>query len=284
MLYEIDLSSFLFVCEAYEIERKTVWKCADKRNIFVAVTEGECSFLYGGKIYTAKKGQAVFIPADFEYIRKPLSDEAVGLIYIHFNAKITPVPASESEKAYSNCLLGAPSLLICDKSDCNEENGLIEKLREIIKIKNSAEPLCDVNASLSFISALSFLCVPLLKQHASLSLSADKPYPASIEKSLAYIKEHFSEKITVPDLCAVSFVTPQHLIRLFKKHLGATPIDYINRNKIARAIEMLRSTEMSVKEIAYSLGFDNPNYFSRLFMKEVGLSPLQKKAQIRSFD
>ena len=44
---------------------------------------------------------------------------------------------------------------------------------------------------------------------------------------------------------------------------------------------MLRSTELSIKEISYELGFDNPNYFSRIFSREVGMSPMEKREQIR---
>ena len=280
MLYEINLTNLPIVCEAYEIERKTVWKCADKRNILVLVTAGKCSFTYDGKVYFAEKGQVVFIPEGVEYTRKPTSDESVGLLYAHFSSPAVAIAQSERENAFSSCINGGNTAIIKSVNDGSDK--ISEVLRKVVACKKSTEPLSNLNASISLAIALSLLCEPIVKEHSSISI-ADTPYPTAIEKSLEHIRRHFSEKITVPDLCSISFVTPQHLIRLFKKHLGFTPIEYINRNKIARAIEMLRSTELSVKEIAYSLGFDNPNYFSRLFMKEVGLSPLQKKAQIRAF-
>ncbi len=280
MLYEINLSSMPVVGEAYEIERRTVWKCADNRNILVLITAGKCSFTYDGKEYIANEGQVVFIPEGVEYIRKPLSDDSIGLLYIHFSVPVTPVAKEERENAFSVCLTSGKTALI--KSVNDGEKAITKALREVVENKKSTEPLSSLNASIALTKVISLLCFPLIKEHSSISI-ADNPYPPAIEKSLDFIKHHFSEKITIPDLCSVSFVSPQHLIRLFKKHLGFSPIEFVNRNKIARAIEMLRSTELSVKEIAYALGFDNPNYFSRLFMKEVGLSPLQKKAQIRAF-
>ena len=79
-------------------------------------------------------------------------------------------------------------------------------------------------------------------------------------------------------------VSSQHLIRLFRKHLNSTPVGYINRTKVLHAIDLLRNTKLSVKEIAYELGFEDPNYFSRLFKREEGMSPGDTRARICNYD
>ena len=79
-------------------------------------------------------------------------------------------------------------------------------------------------------------------------------------------------------------VSVQHVIRLFRKHLQTTPVGYINRTKVLHAIDLLRNTELSVKEIAYELGFEDPNYFSRLFKKEEKMSPGDTRARIRNYE
>ena len=112
----------------------------------------------------------------------------------------------------------------------------------------------------------------------------EKQLPPSLRRALAYVRYHYDKKISTADLCAYCNLTPQHLIRLFKKHLGMTPLQYINKSKILHAIELLRTSELSVKEIAYTLGFDNPNYFSRLFTKQESISPAEVRERIRSYD
>ena len=84
-------------------------------------------------------------------------------------------------------------------------------------------------------------------------------------------------------LSKISGYTDQHLIRLFKKHLNTTPIKYINNTKCYHAASMLRNETLSIQEIAYELGFDSPNYFSRLYKNHTGLTPLEKRSSILSY-
>lgn len=64
-----------------------------------------------------------------------------------------------------------------------------------------------------------------------------------------------------------------HLCRIFRKTYGVTPVGYINAIRMERAKKLLRDTNLSISQVAYRVGFDNPAYFSRLFSKVVGISP-----------
>ncbi|WP_149695488.1 AraC family transcriptional regulator [Chitinophaga sp. CF418] len=74
-------------------------------------------------------------------------------------------------------------------------------------------------------------------------------------------------------------VSPRYLSDLLKQETGKTAIDLIHISLISEAKNLLKSADQSVAEIAYNLGFENPPYFSRLFKKEVGMSPNQFKRQ-----
>jgi AraC family transcriptional activator of pobA len=76
-------------------------------------------------------------------------------------------------------------------------------------------------------------------------------------------------------------LSPRYLSDLLKQETGKTAIELIHIFLIAEAKHLLKSADQSVAEIAYTLGFENLPYFSRLFKKEVGLSPVQfKKHQL----
>ncbi|MBN2583765.1 MAG: helix-turn-helix transcriptional regulator [Planctomycetes bacterium] len=66
-----------------------------------------------------------------------------------------------------------------------------------------------------------------------------------------------------------------HLCRLFRKHVGVTPLGYVNSVRIERARYLLRDAGLSVSETARVLGFTSLGYFSRLFHKRTGVSPRQ---------
>lgn len=74
-------------------------------------------------------------------------------------------------------------------------------------------------------------------------------------------------------------LSPRYLSDLLKQETGKTAIELIHIFLISEAKNLLRTADQSVAEIAYNLGFENPPYFSRLFKKEVGMSPVQFKRQ-----
>jgi AraC-like DNA-binding protein len=94
-----------------------------------------------------------------------------------------------------------------------------------------------------------------------------------IAKTVLYIRKHLNEAIELEKLAEISCLSKDHFIRLFKKELGTTPLQYINQKKIEKAQLLLIREELAVKEIAFQLAFDDYSYFNRLFKKTTGVTP-----------
>lgn len=94
-----------------------------------------------------------------------------------------------------------------------------------------------------------------------------------IAKTVLYIRKHLNEAIELEKLAEISCLSKDHFIRLFKKELGTTPLQYINQKKIEKAQLLLITEELAVKEIAFQLAFDDYSYFNRLFKKITGVTP-----------
>lgn len=92
-------------------------------------------------------------------------------------------------------------------------------------------------------------------------------------KTVLYIRKHLNEAIELEKLAEISCLSKDHFIRLFKKELGTTPLQYINQKKIEKAQLLLITEELAVKEIAFQLAFDDYSYFNRLFKKTTGVTP-----------
>ena len=299
MLYELDLSKIPCLEEVQEHERKTVWKCSHRRNTLVFITAGSCYFKINNKEKLVSGGETILIPAGTEYERRPANDQPATFIYTHFTGNVTPVHTSEEERVRELIRSEATDnanmrnfddtsvnskILISDVMRHKDFELVTGMLADCINAYKSGLPLGRTLASLKLGEILVLISRERLLDYAYPHAVDDSTaFPAPLNSALVYIKEHFNHKVTVPDLCSAANVTPQHMIRLFNKHLGQTPIKYINRTKIMSAIEMLRSTDLSVKEISYELGFDNPNYFSRIFTREMGMSPVEKRNHIRSY-
>ena len=99
------------------------------------------------------------------------------------------------------------------------------------------------------------------------------------KKTLNYLNEHFSEKITLDDLSEKFFVSKVTLCKAFKKATNSTIADYLLMLRISKAKELLGSSSVhkSISEIAEICGFSSQNYFSLIFKQKTKLSPLNYK-------
>ncbi|MBQ8319668.1 MAG: helix-turn-helix domain-containing protein [Clostridia bacterium] len=96
-------------------------------------------------------------------------------------------------------------------------------------------------------------------------------------KTVFYINEHYRETITLDLLSAKCFLSKVALCARFKKVMHCSIMQYLFQIRLSKAKELLSSTEKSMEEIACDCGFSSANYFSLVFKKEVGLSPLYYK-------
>lgn len=96
-----------------------------------------------------------------------------------------------------------------------------------------------------------------------------------IQKTLSFIRKKLYEPTDINILSEITNLSKDHFIRLFKKEVGTTPLQYINQKKIEKAQLILITEDMPVKNIAYMLGYEDHSYFIRLFKKTVGITPLE---------
>jgi YesN/AraC family two-component response regulator len=94
-----------------------------------------------------------------------------------------------------------------------------------------------------------------------------------VRESMAYIHGHYAEPISRTDLARHVALSEDYLTACFRKELGVTPIAYLNRYRVHQAKQLLSDTSKSITEIALEVGFSDSGYFSRVFRREVGLSP-----------
>ncbi|MBQ4051712.1 MAG: AraC family transcriptional regulator [Oscillospiraceae bacterium] len=94
-----------------------------------------------------------------------------------------------------------------------------------------------------------------------------------VDQAVRYISRNFSRDITIEDIADAVGISPSHLYRVFSQELSMAPTKFLTQYRIAEACTLLRSGGMTVGEVAASVGFSDPLYFSRVFKKVKGSSP-----------
>lgn len=105
--------------------------------------------------------------------------------------------------------------------------------------------------------------------------SFKEPDIINIAIAISYIENHFTEDISLQLLAKLSHYSERHFTRIFNETYHTTPINYIISLRIRSACKLLRESPVSVCEIASRCGFNNSNYFSRIFRKQLGITPTQ---------
>jgi two-component system response regulator YesN len=110
--------------------------------------------------------------------------------------------------------------------------------------------------------------------------SQDIPFP--LAKALEHIREHYTDgSLQLNSAAEAAQVSTAYLSRLFSEHLKTNFIDYVTELRIENAEKLIRESKMNIKEIAFAAGYQDPNYFSKLFRKITGMSPTVYAAEFR---
>ena len=103
----------------------------------------------------------------------------------------------------------------------------------------------------------------------------------SVKRVMMYMQDHMAESLTVDQLSDMIYVSKSYLSRLFKLHTGMTLIEYQRLIRINSAKTLLVSSDTSVEDISYIIGYNSPKYFCRAFRSCTGMSPREFKVEAK---
>ena len=105
---------------------------------------------------------------------------------------------------------------------------------------------------------------------------------SQIETALSYIKDNYTGNISLDDVSRVINISPYYFSKLFKEETGEGFVEYLTRLRTEKAKELLSKTDMPMKEICQEVGYPDPNYFSRIFKKNYGVTPTEYKEGLKN--
>lgn len=136
--------------------------------------------------------------------------------------------------------------------------------------KNAKNSIYDMNLYLQYIIRLT---ETYLKEQVS-----DKSVAKSIQD---YIDQHYSEDIRSNILTDIFYLDPDYASKLFKKELGISFKNYLIQKRIEVAKALLINTDLPINTIADNVGYGNYSYFTRIFKKVTGATPIEYRNQVR---
>ena len=139
-----------------------------------------------------------------------------------------------------------------------------------------SERSADMGKNLKF-SARLYELLSLILENDSNEEKSENIY---LTTATRYIKAHYVEDITVNTVAEHIGISRKYLFAIFKNSLGVSPKDYIIDYRIKKAMEFLKDENISIGNIAYSVGYKDPLTFSKMFKLKTGLSPSEYRQKI----
>ena len=146
---------------------------------------------------------------------------------------------------------------------------LTNSLNRLISISMGDEIAKDALADLELKSLL----VRVIQTQNMALLETDPVVNRRLTNVIQFIRQHLTEKIGIELLCEKACMSKSVFFRLFKNTFGLSPLEYIIRERLDLAKSLLKSPEVSVTAACYQSGFNNLNYFARLFKRIEGVTP-----------
>jgi AraC family transcriptional regulator len=90
-----------------------------------------------------------------------------------------------------------------------------------------------------------------------------------------YIAEHLADEISVERLAELAERSPSHFAHVFKETTGMTPLQFVTRQRITRAQQLIRETSRSLIDVGLEVGYSSPSHFAHVFRPVVGVTPTE---------
>ena len=208
------------------------------------LSKGNLCYYLDGKPVELHAGDAIFVEKGTHRERLATAENAD---YVSFNFHADTPPALPTK--LEGVLEHGVQLILAAADEINTTGTEVES-----------------DASTHLLAAL----ILLLKR----GLETRKLHPLT-ERILAFLKRHMGERITLADIGTLTYFSPVYCDTVFKKDTGRSIVDYLLEMRVTEAKSLLLEGELTLKEIAERTGFGDSNYFSRIFKKRTGYTPLQ---------
>lgn len=214
-------------------------------NSFMYIVEGSCEYSYEGGEFSLGVGSLVYLPYNSRHLLT-VTSESICFYRVDFTVKIGKEVVLFSDrplKMTDNTPAECAEIIASLEADYGIEEDSVERMKRI----------CEI-----FSILRSRYVSPAIKR---------------LMPAVSYLRENAVCGVRCDELAELCFLSTSRFYELFGAEFGMSPLEYRDKMIIKRACAMLETEDMSVKEVALAVGFENAAYFSRFFKKHTGHSP-----------
>jgi AraC-like DNA-binding protein len=241
----------------------------NKRHELLHVVEGRVQQVIGKKSYAAGPGETLLLPAKVQH--RDVFDFAAGLKA--FLVSFTWGPAEAYFQFVNNDVL--------QKLPAHRKYE-VARVLERLRVDSPAAPKADwlvAATRLHVVLALFLREAVCVQRHGAKREGTQRQQRRReiMNAAKAFLHEHYCENISLEEVAKQLSVSPFYLSHVFSEESDFTLFHYLTALRMGKALKMLQSGEGKVSDVAVAVGYDNSNYFARVFKKYYGRSPTEAR-------
>lgn len=231
------------------------------------IIDGEGFYTVNDKTYKLKKKQGFLICPNTVTYYEADKDNPWSYMWIGFNGV-----KAETYLNYAN--LNEENVTFeYSKDDC-----LKEYITEMLKLKEM-----NYSNELKLEGLLYFFMSKLAESRKNtFDKTSYKSTELYLEKSIEFIENNYSHNIKINDIASYIGINRSYLTNIFKKSINVSPQEFLVNYRIDKAATLLKTTDLSIKAVAKSIGYSDPLTFSKIFKKIIGESPKSYREKFSS--
>lgn len=257
-----DKDGFYFVSQHWHEELE--WVYVDMGMIHLTIR---------GQSYTLETGQFAFINSGELHEIKSSGDSLHHAIVFH--ADFLDFSLYDACQHYFIRPITSQKLLfpaICHQLSPKIARKILEYMQSIVKLYHILPKCAFLSIKLNLLHILELLFESDIF-YENTSTEKEKELIDRLKKVITYIQDNYMNSISLQTLADMNYMSPNYFCSFFHKEIGKSPITFINEFRIQKAAQLLANTELSISQIATSVGFDNFSYFIRKFREYKGVTP-----------
>lgn len=243
------------------------------------VMEGEIAYQVNDSLYLLKEGEGLF--CNTNVLHSGHGERDCSYLAVTFHPRLLyGYTSSVMQTKYMSHILKNPSLASIHFTQEKSWQKHVLELLELIRLLNRESP---VSEELQIQIALLQIWQEIY-EHVEINETGPVENGRDTERIrriMEYIREHYAEKITLEDLAEQIHLCRSESCRLFRRYMKESMFDYLLDYRVERSLELLRRSDLDVTQIAGQVGFGSPGYYSKIFKRKMGCTPMEYRKSHR---
>jgi len=245
----------------------------------IYITEGMIRHRINNKLITLHKGEGLFINS--RQLHLLISDNSECQLYCLIFKPMILCSSKYVEDRYVTPVIRDNNLPYIHLSETvGWQNEILQKIAGICELSEKK------GNELSMLSGLSEMWRVLSDNVLKIDYSdmSDNISSNQMKDMIVYIQNNYDSDITLDDICRIGNVGKTKCTELFKDYSNMTPMEYARAYRLEKSLPLLRDSDKSIAEIAYTVGFSGASYFSEYFKKTFRCTPLAYRKYERNHE